>query len=233
LKKHIFFIGLGSVLFGCISNPESIENKARKIHEKAFTVDSHTDSPWYLLEGNFDMNQRHEFEKGGSRLDFPRMKEGGQDAVFFGAFVGQRARNEEGNLEAKQRVITTIDSIHVHLEGWKETAGLALNPDEAYKLEKEGKRAIFIGIENGYAIGNELANIDEFYQKGARYITLFNRFDGASRIEYLRGRSGQGNESCRDDDRHFACFRFKFLPGARLDKSPRHCLTFLFQGNLR
>jgi membrane dipeptidase len=39
-------------------------------------------------------------------------------------------------------------------------------------LEKEGKRAVFIGIENGYAIGNDLGNIEEFYQDGARYITL-------------------------------------------------------------
>jgi membrane dipeptidase len=168
----MLFICLGLLLFSCNISPESPESKAKRIHNEVFTVDSHTDSPWYLLEGGFDMNVRHNAGKNGSRLDFVRMREGGLDAVFFGAFVGQRERNEEGNKAAKQKVMNTIDSIYSCLTKSKETAGLALTPDDAYSLEKEGKRAVFIGIENGYAIGNDLKNIELFYDKGARYITL-------------------------------------------------------------
>jgi membrane dipeptidase len=51
-------------------------------------------------------------------------------------------------------------------------AKIVLNPDDAYQAEKEGKRAIFIGIENGYPIGNDLSLIGHFYKRGARYITL-------------------------------------------------------------
>jgi len=165
-----FFAGL--ILAGCNFNPESIERRAGKIHEKVFTVDSHTDSPWYLLQGGFNMNDRHDYKKDGSRLDFPRMTEGGLDAVFFAAFVGQKERNDEGNRKAKAKVMATIDSILINLERNTGSAELALTPDKAYRIEKEGKRAIFIGIENGYAIGNELSLIEEFYNKGARYITL-------------------------------------------------------------
>ena len=146
--------------------------KASRIHDEVFTVDSHTDSPWYLLAGGFDMSQRHDIDKEGSRLDFPRMKEGGLDAVFFAAFVGQKERNEEGNRKAKEKVVATIDSIHAHIQTRTDVADVALTPDDAYQLEKEGKRAIFIGIENGYAIGNDLENIEFYYEKGARYITL-------------------------------------------------------------
>lgn len=149
------------------------------------------------------MNARHDYEKEGSRLDFPRMKEGGLDAVFFGAFVGQRVRNEEGNMKAKERVVATIDSIYVHLDEWKETAGLALVPDDAYRLEKEGKRAVFIGIENGYAIGNDLQNIEEFYEKGARYITLChtknnNICDSSTDSTEHHGLSGFGKEVVKE-----------------------------------
>jgi membrane dipeptidase len=172
LKKIIYFTGLILALLGCNIENKTSEEKAKRIHEKVFTVDSHTDSPWYLLQGGFDMDERHDFAKDGSRLDFPRMKEGGLDAVFFAAFVGQRERNEEGNRKAKDRVNATIDSIHAHLAVRPQTAGIAMTPDEAIQIEKEGKRAVFIGIENGYAIGNDIGNIEEFYRKGARYITL-------------------------------------------------------------
>lgn len=171
--KNIAKLSLLIILFsGCQLSSRNTEDVARKIHEKVFTVDSHTDSPWYLLNGGFDLDERHDYKVDGSRLDFPRMKEGGLDAVFMAAFVGQRERSEEGNRNAKEKVMATIDSIRVNLARKTKTSGLALTPADAYRLEKEGKRAVFIGIENGYALGDDLKNIEMFYEKGARYITL-------------------------------------------------------------
>ena len=170
--KLVLVIVIILISCGCSCGIKTREEIANRIHAKALTVDSHTDSPWYLLQGGFNMDERHDFSNGGSRLDFPRMKEGGLDAVFMAAFVGQRERNEEGYLNAKERVTATIDSILAHLATRGATSGLALVPADAYRLEKEGKRIVFIGIENGYAIGLDLNNIEGFYSKGARYITL-------------------------------------------------------------
>jgi membrane dipeptidase len=172
LKKIFCLAGIGFALLGCNSGNRTPEEKAKRIHEKVLTVDSHTDTPWALLQGSFDLDVRHDFAKDKSRVDFPRMKEGGLDAVFMAAFVGQRRRDEEGNRKAKELVISTIDSIYAHLAARTSTAGIALSPDDAYRLEKEGKCIVLIGIENGYAIGNDIRNIEEFYDKGARYITL-------------------------------------------------------------
>jgi membrane dipeptidase len=165
LKKIIFVAGIGLILLGCDPGPKTPEEMAKKIHEKVLTVDSHTDTPWALLEGGFDLDIRHDFEKDKSRVDFPRMKEGGLDAVFMAAFVGQRHRDEEGNKKAKELVVRTIDSIRVHIAARTSTAGIAFTPDDAYRLEKQGKRIVFIGIENGYAIGNDIRNIEEFYYR--------------------------------------------------------------------
>ncbi|MEO1232478.1 MAG: membrane dipeptidase, partial [Myxococcota bacterium] len=38
--------------------------------------------------------------------------------------------------------------------------------------QKQGKRAIYLGVENGYPVGNDLANLKLFFDKGVRYITL-------------------------------------------------------------
>ena len=88
------------------------------------------------------------------------------------SFVGQGVRTSEGYERAMNKAMQQIDSIHSHLSRSGPTAGLALTPGDAYQLEKEGKRTVFIGIENGYPIGNELSNVSMFYDKGARYITL-------------------------------------------------------------
>lgn len=172
LKKTFNLALLGVFLLGCNHNIKTPEEKARLIHEKVLTVDSHTDTPWALLQGGFDLDERHDYAKDKSRVDFPRMKEGGLDAVFMAAFIGQRKRDEEGNERAKSVVVSTIDSIRVNLAARTATAGLALTPEDAYKLEEDGKRCVFIGIENGYAIGQDIGNIEAFYNMGARYITL-------------------------------------------------------------
>ncbi len=51
-------------------------------------------------------------------------------------------------------------------------AEIALTPDDAYRLKKAGKIAAYIGIENGYAIGRDISMIKQYYDMGARYITL-------------------------------------------------------------
>jgi len=65
-----------------------------------------------------------------------------------------------------------MDTVHKNIERNSSIAQLALTPDDAYRIKKENKLAIFIGIENGYVLGKNLSRIKEFYDMGARYITL-------------------------------------------------------------
>jgi membrane dipeptidase len=49
---------------------------------------------------------------------------------------------------------------------------LAMSPDAVERIVAAGKRAVMIGVENGYPIGEDLSNVERFYDLGARYITL-------------------------------------------------------------
>jgi membrane dipeptidase len=149
-----------------------MEKKVEKIHHKILTVDSHVDTPQRLMAPGFDISKRHDPEIDHSKVDFPRMKEGGMDALFFAVFVSQGNRTPEGNFQAKKRADVLFDSIYALFSKFPGEAGLAVSPSDAYKLKKQGKRAIFIGMENGYPVGNDLSLIQEYYSKGARYITL-------------------------------------------------------------
>jgi membrane dipeptidase len=55
--------------------------------------------------------------------------------------------------------------------------GLAFSPEDAYRLKKEGRRAAFIGMENGYPVGRDLALLKTFYDRGVRYLTLCHSQD--------------------------------------------------------
>lgn len=153
-------------------NEKELIKKAMDIHNRVLTLDTHADTPIRMIQPGFDLSERHDPNETGSKLDYPRMIEGGLDAVFFAAFVAQDIRDNDGNSRAKNLCLQMIDSIISSTKRNSDLVGLALNPDDAYSLEKEGKRAIYIGIENGYPLGNDISNVELYYNKGVRYITL-------------------------------------------------------------
>ena len=154
------------------ANEEELTARALEIHHRILTLDTHADTPLRMIQPGFDMAERHDPKETGSKVDYPRMIEGGLDAIFFAAFVAQDIRNDTGNTRAKALCLQMIDSIIVSTQRNNAIVGLALNPDDAYTLEKAGKRAIYIGIENGYPIGKDLSNVELYFDKGVRYITL-------------------------------------------------------------
>ena len=182
IKNHLCLFVFLSICLGCNENvlkriygneteSELIE-RALSIHKKVLTLDTHADTPLRMIEPGFRMSDRHDPNETGSKVDYPRMIEGGLDAIFFAAFVAQDIRNDKGNFRAKNLCVQMIDSILSSIQQNSDVVGLALNPEDAYSLEKQGKRAIYIGIENGYPIGGDLSNIETYYKKGVRYITL-------------------------------------------------------------
>ncbi|MEI7981627.1 MAG: dipeptidase [Bacteroidota bacterium] len=151
---------------------DHVKKKALKIHHEVLTIDSHNDAPLRMAEPGFDIGVRHDALKEHSKIDFPRMKEGSLDGAFFGVFISQGKRNPETYEKVRQRTLMLFDTIDAVVRRYPDMAGLAVAPADAYRLKKEGKRAVFIGIENGYAIGLDISLIRTYFQRGARYITL-------------------------------------------------------------
>ena len=73
---------------------------------QVLTVDTHCDTPFMLLEEDWDIGKYHATGQAGSgRQDFPRMKAGGLDASFFAVFVSQGARTDEGHARARDKAM--------------------------------------------------------------------------------------------------------------------------------
>jgi membrane dipeptidase len=157
---------------------EDLLLRARDIHEKVLTVDTHSDTPSHLLSEDWNIGEWHNPEDRSSGcIDLPRMKEGGLDAEFFAVYTSQGELSPEGYADARERADQLLDAILQMEKDYPDLVGIATTPDDAYRLEEQGKRAAFIGMENGYPIGKDLSLVEYFYDRGVRYITLCHSGD--------------------------------------------------------
>ena len=146
---------------------DSLLERAREIHKRVVTVDTHVDIPYQYATEFADPGRRDTF-----RVDYPKMKEGGLDAVFFIVYVAQGARQGEQAETARELALTKFASIRRAVATYKDRIALAEKADDVAKIARAGKLVAMIGIENGYVIGKDLGLIARFHKLGARYMTL-------------------------------------------------------------
>jgi membrane dipeptidase len=149
---------------------QTVSDHARNIHHKAFVIDTHTDTPMDLLNPEFNPAERHQAPK--SRVDFPRLREGDVDAIFFGLYTGQRDRIPENYDQAYQMANRMLDSTLAVVHRNPEMVKMATSSHEIRQVSRQGKTAICLGMENGFPLATDLTRVEEFYHKGVRYITL-------------------------------------------------------------
>jgi membrane dipeptidase len=142
----------------------------KPIHHRSCVIDTHTDTPLQLIRGNFDLSQRH--NSPDSRVDFPRLREGDVDAIFFALFTGQRDRTDENYNHAWDLANNMLDSTLATVNRNKDKAQIATSADEIVKISESNRTAICLGMENGFPLAKDITRVNYFYQKGVRYITL-------------------------------------------------------------
>jgi membrane dipeptidase len=91
---------------------------------------------------------------------------------FFAVFISQGPRNDSAFEKVHGNAMKIFRAIHDNVAKNSSLAEIALKADDAYRIAKEGRIAAFIGLENGYPIGHNIARVKEYYDQGARYITL-------------------------------------------------------------
>jgi membrane dipeptidase len=157
------------------SSEEAIMQKARDIHERVITLDTHVD----FSPANFT-DERNYTQRLDTQLNLPKMFEGGLDAVFFSIFVSQtrEAQNPDafkpaGYQRAYKAAIEKFDAVHRLVERFApDKIALALNSADVRRIHAAGKKVALMGVENGYPIGEDIGRVKEFYDRGARYMSL-------------------------------------------------------------
>ena len=127
--------------------------KARELHKKMITIDTHLD-----------------FQGDTGILD--KMIAGGMDAAFFAVYTEQAKLSDESYAKAYYGAVEHFAIIRNMCDKYPDKVQLALTPDDVKRIKKTGKRIALIGIENGFPIGKDIENLRYFYSLGGRYMSV-------------------------------------------------------------
>jgi len=162
--QHIFLITIGMLIGGC-SNDAALKKQAYELAHKFIITDGHIDVPWRLNDGYEDLSVRTET----GDFDYIRAKEGGLDAPFMSIYVPSSYQETGG---AKEKADSLIDLVHQIANDHPDKFEVAYSVADVNRIFSNGKIALPMGMENGAPILDDLSNVQYFYDRGIRYITL-------------------------------------------------------------
>ncbi|MDF0717202.1 dipeptidase [Muricauda sp. 334s03] len=147
---------------------ETLEEKAQRIHDSVITIDTHDDINVQNFTDSINYTQNLD-----TQVNIPKMKEGGLDVAWFIVYTGQGELTPDGYAKASENAISKFEAIHRLCEEIApDEIELALTSDDVRRITASGKKVAMIGVENAYPIGEDLSKIEEYQERGARYISL-------------------------------------------------------------
>ena len=132
------------------------------------TIDTHID----INVENFTDSLNYTMNTD-TKFNIPSMIEGGLDVAWLVVYTAQGELNEEGYASAMDNAVAKFDAIDRLVNEYAPSQlEIALNSDDVRKILADDKKVIMIGVENAYPMGLDPANIEKFWEKGARYVSL-------------------------------------------------------------
>lgn len=157
---------------GCAPDPRPAEvatvdfdQQAHALAERLLLVDTHIDLPYRLHAAMEDVSQR----TPGGHFDLERAREGGLDTAFMSIYIPSEYQSTGGAKALADELIDLVETVAASAPDGFE---LVDSPDEVRAAAAAGRIGLALGIENGAAIEDQLANLAHFHARGVRYVTL-------------------------------------------------------------
>lgn len=148
-----------------------ITPRALEIHHNGLLFDGHNDLPWQIRKlaagslDRLDLTQRHP----ELHTDIPKLQESGLKAQFWSVYVSA------DTMDTNDALLRTLEQIHLVDEMLKRFPTVferASNSADIERIAAQGRIASMMGVEGGHSIEDSLANLERFYERGVRYMTL-------------------------------------------------------------
>ena len=174
LRASLLAVASIAVLAGpALAQTQPQEARVMQILKRTPLIDGHNDLPWALRQGfgndphGVDLNANL---AASTRLhtDIPRLRAGGVGGQFWSVYVPASM----APVEAAKATFEQIDTVKRIAAAYPETFEIATTADDLVRIHRAGRIASLIGMEGGYSIDDSLGLLREFYDSGARYMTL-------------------------------------------------------------
>ena len=148
-----------------VDAPLDLANIANRIARDSIIVDTHIDVPYRLEENWEDVS----VATASGNFDYPRAVEGGLNAPFMSIYTPAKLEAEGSS---KERAEQLIDLVLELVAGAPDKFAIARSADDVEDQFENGVISFAMGMENGSPIEGDLDNLQHFYDRGIRYITL-------------------------------------------------------------
>ena len=172
MKPSVLLLALFTLVSGCDSSrqtaddaPMDLMTTANTLAQNAIIVDTHVDVPYRLEEAWDDVSDAT--DRGD--FDYPRAVAGGLNAPFMSIYT---PASMEPSGESKAKAEELIDMVYGIAEAAPEKFAVALSPADIEDQFSKGLISLPLGMENGSPIEGDLDNLQHFFDRGIRYITL-------------------------------------------------------------
>ena len=166
---------------------EAMTQRAREIHDRVITLDTHID----ISTSNFTAERNYTADLP-TQVTLPKMEAGGLDVGWFVVYTSQGLLNDEGYATAYENAVDKFDAIHRMVNEYApDRIELALTSDDVRRIAASGKLVAMIGVENAYPLGTDISRVEEFHERGARYMSLAHT--GPSQLADAHSGENDGN----------------------------------------
>jgi len=172
MKYFLVFSACVTLFCSCDKdNPmteEALLARAKTIHQRVITLDTHCDISMKNFTDSINYTQDLD-----NQVTLPKMKKGGLDVAWFIVYTGQDSLTDAGYAKAHENAISKFEAIHRLVNDYAPNEiELATTSEDVRRINAKGKKVAMIGIENGYPVGLDIANVKKFYELGGRYMSL-------------------------------------------------------------
>jgi len=166
--KHLAILLTATSLSACSNGEEAVKAPEAPLHSRMLVLDTHLDTPLHFERQGWSFADRHGLTEDMVQLDIPRMKDGNLDGGFFVIYTEQGALDAKGYADALAFARARSDLIDATITKHSDVIGAARTAADARTLTKAGKLIAYKSMENSYPLGEDVALLAEFHQKGVR-----------------------------------------------------------------
>jgi len=160
-----------SILLACslVATANATEGQsAAEWHSEIMVLDTHLDTPMLLVRDGFDITQEHSHDQDFSQVDIPRMNKGGLDGGFWVIYTPQGPLTQSAYQNTRDTALLRAMAIHDMTASHPDEFELATEPSDGPRIHADGKKIVYVSMENAYPLGEDLSLLNTFYKMGLR-----------------------------------------------------------------